>query len=230
MKRSSIHSQQKGPKCNVWVWSQKQNDLGSLQGQNIQHHSNPSLCPKHCCQNCWTWPVLWRPTALSRTNTKKRCLFHHRESKYKGKNSRDTQNNKQVWPVPFSCSVASNSLWPHGMKQTKSPCSSPTLWVYSNSCPLSWWRHPTISSSVVPFSSCFQSFPASGSFQMNQLFASGGQSIGVSASASVLPINIQEWFLLGLTGLISLQSKGLSRVFSNTTVQKHQFVGAQLSL
>ena len=102
--------------------------------------------------------------------------------------------------------------------------------VYSNSCPLSWWCHPTISSSVVPFFSCLQSFPASGSFQMSQLLATGGQSIGVSASASVLPMNIQDWLPLGWTGLISLQPKGLSRVFSNTTVQKHQFFSVQLSL
>ena len=109
-------------------------------------------------------------------------------------------------------------------------CPSSTSRVYSDSCPLSRWCHPTISSSVVPFSSCPQSFPASGSFQMSQLFASGGQSIGVSASASVLPKNIQDWFPLGWTGLISLQSKGLSRVFSKTTVQKYQFFGTQLSL
>ena len=100
----------------------------------------------------------------------------------------------------------------------------------SNSCSLSWWCHPTISSSVVPFSSCLQSFPASGSFLVTQFFASGGQSIGASVSASVLPVNIQDWFSLELTGLISLQSKGLSRIFSNTTVQKHQFFGTQLSL
>ena len=108
-------------------------------------------------------------------------------------------------------------------------CPSLTPKAYSNSCPLSWWCHPTISSSAVPFSSRLQSFPASGSFQMSQLFASGGQSIGVSASASVLPMNIQDWLPLGWTGRISLQSKGLSRVFSNTTVQKHQFFGTQLS-
>ena len=107
---------------------------------------------------------------------------------------------------------------------------SPTPGPYSNSCPLSWWGHPTISSSVVPFSSCPQSLPASGSFPMSQLFTWGGQSIGVSASASVLPMNIQDWFSLGWMGWISLQSKGLSRVFSNTTVQKHQFFGTQLSL
>ena len=109
-------------------------------------------------------------------------------------------------------------------------CPSPTPGTYSNSCLLSWWCHPTITSSVVPFSSCPQSFPASGSFQMSQFFASGGQSIGVSASASVLPVNNQDWFPLGWTDLISLQSKGLSRVFSNTTLQKHQFFGIQLSL
>ena len=113
---------------------------------------------------------------------------------------------------------------------TRPPCPSPTPGVYSNSCPLSHWCHPTISSSVIPFSSHFQSFPASGSFQMNQFFTSGGQSIEVSASTSVLPMNIQDWFPLGWTGWIPLQSKGLSRVFSNITVQKHQFFSAQLSL
>ena len=127
----------------------------------------------------------------------------------------------------FSHSVLSNSLWPHVLQHT-SP--SPTPGVYSNSCPSSQWCHPIISSSVVSFSSCPQSFPASGSFQMSQFFASGGQSIGVSASASVLPVNIQDWFPPGWTGWISLQSKGLSRVFSNITVQKHQLFGTQLSL
>jgi len=117
--------------------------------------------------------------------------------------------------VQFSVSVVSDSLRPHGLQHT-APCSSPTPGVYSNSCPLSWWCHPTISSSVIPFSSCLQSFPASGSFQMSQFFALGGQRIGVSASASVLQMNIQNWFPLGLTGWISLQSKRLSRVFSNT--------------
>ena len=129
----------------------------------------------------------------------------------------------------FSCSVLSNSLWPHELQHTRPPCSSPTPRVYPNSYPLNWWCHPTISSSVIPFSSCPQSFPGSGSFQMSQLFASGGQSIGASASASVLPMNIQDWSPLGWTGWISLQSKGLLRVFSNTTVQKHQFFGAQPS-
>ena len=121
------------------------------------------------------------------------------------------------------------TLWPHGLQHARPPCPSPTPRVYSNSCPLSWWCHPTISSSVVPFSSCPQSFPASEFFQMSQFFASGGQHTGVSASTSVLPMNIQAWFPLGWTIWISLQSNGLSRVFSNTTVQKHQFCGAQPS-
>ena len=130
----------------------------------------------------------------------------------------------------FSCSVVSDSLWPHGLQHARPPCPSPTPGVYWNSCPLSRWHHPTISSSIVPFSSCPQSFPASGSFPMSQLFASHGQSIGASASASVPPMYTQDWSPLGWTGWISLQSKGLLRVFSNTTVQKHQFFGAQLSL
>ena len=122
--------------------------------------------------------------------------------------------------VHFSHLVMSNSLWLHGLQHARFPCLSPTPGVNSNSCPLSRWCHPTISSSVAPVSSCLQSFPS-----MSQFFASGGQSIGASASASVLPMNIQDWFPLGWTGLISLQSKELSRVFFNTTVQKHQFFG-----
>ena len=129
--------------------------------------------------------------------------------------------------VQFSRSVMSNSLRPHGLHRL--PCPSPTLGAYSNSCPSRRWCHPTISSSIVPFSSLLQSFPASGSFPMSQFFASGGQSIGVSASASVPPVNSQDWSPLGWTGWISLQSKGLSRVFSNTTVQKHQFFSTQIS-
>ena len=131
--------------------------------------------------------------------------------------------------VQFSHSVVSDSLWPHRLQHSRPPCPSPTPRVYSNSCPLSQWCHPTISSSVIPFSSRFQSFPASGSFQMSQFFTSGGQSIGVSASASVLPMNIQGWSPLGWTNWISLQSKRPSRVFSNTTVQKHQFFATQIS-
>ena len=131
--------------------------------------------------------------------------------------------------VQFSRSVLSDSLWPHESQHARPPCPSPTPGVYSNPCPSSRWCHPAISSSVIPFSSCPQSLPASGSFPMSQLFAWGGQSIGVSASASVLLLNTQDWSPLGWTGWISLQSKGLSRVFSNTTIQKHQFFSAQLS-
>ena len=130
----------------------------------------------------------------------------------------------------FSQSVVSNSLWLHGLQHLRLPCSSPSTGACSNSCPLSQWCHPIILSSIIPFSSYPQSFPASGSFLMSWLFTSGGQSIGASASASVLPMNIQDWFPLGLTGLIFLQSKGLSRVSSNNTVQKRQFFSAQTSL
>ena len=150
-------------------------------------------------------------------------FMHHTCNKYSIYNCSNFQ-------FQFSHSVVSDSLWPHGLQHTRPPCLSPTPRVYSNSCPLSQWCHPTISSFVIPFSFCFQSFPASGSFPMSQVFPSGGQSIGVLASASVLSMNIQDWFPLGRTGLISLHSKGLSRVFSNTTVQKHQFFGTQLSL
>ena len=136
-----------------------------------------------------------------------------------------THNLKNISPhtgsvsVQFNCSVVSNPLWPHGLQHTRPACRSPTPGVYPNTSPLSRWYHPTISSSVIPVSSSLQSFPASGSFKMIQLFASSGQSIGVSASTSVLPMNIQDWFPLGWTGWISLKSKRLSRVFSNTTVQ-----------
>ena len=136
------------------------------------------------------------------------------------------------WLVQFS-SVQSlshwDSLWPHESQPARPPCPSPTPGVYTNSCPSNRCCHPAISSSVIPFSSCPQSLPASGSFPMSQVFAWGGQSTGVSASASVLPMNTQDWSPLGWTAWISLQSKGLSRVFSNTTVQKHQLFGAQLS-
>ena len=128
----------------------------------------------------------------------------------------------------FSPSVASDSVRPHGLRHARPPCLSLTPGAYSNSCPSRWWCHPTISSFVVPFSSCLHSFSASESFQMSQFFAWGGQSTGVSGSASVLPMNIQDWAPLGWTGWISLQSKRLSRVFSKITVQKHQFSDAQL--
>ena len=142
----------------------------------------------------------------------------------------DDLHRYQFSSVHFNLSVVSDSLQPHEPQHARPPCPSPTPGVHPNSCPLSRWCHPTISSSVVLFSSCLQSFPASGSFQMSQLFTSGGQSIGVSALTSVLPENTQDWFLLGWTGWISLQSRGLSRVFSNTTVQKYTVLSAQLSL
>ena len=129
-----------------------------------------------------------------------------------------------------SVTQLSLTLQSHGLQHARLPCPSPTPKAYSNSCPLSRWCHPTISSSVIPFASCLQSFSTSGSFPRSQFFASGGQSIGVSASPSVLKMNIQDWFPLGLTGWISLQAKGLSKVFSNTTTQKHQSFSAQLSL
>ena len=136
-----------------------------------------------------------------------------------------------MWQILlFSHFIMFDSLRPHELQHAGPPCPSPTPGVYPNSYPLSLWCHPTISSSVIPFSSCPQSFPTSGSFQASQLFTSGGQSIGVSASASVLPMNIQGWFPLGLTSLISLWSKGLSGVFSSTTVWKHQFFITQPSL
>ena len=143
------------------------------------------------------------------------------------------QYQLQVFPlqsVQFSRSVMSDSLWPHELQHARPPCPSPTPGVHSDSRPLSQWCHPAMSSSVIPFSSCPQSLPASGSFPMSQLFTWGGQSTTVSALASFLPKNSQDWSPLEWTGWISLQSKGLTRVFSNTTVQKHQFFGAQLSL
>ena len=139
-------------------------------------------------------------------------------------NSLDTTSS-----VQFSCSVVSNSLWPHGLQHARPPCPSPTPRVYSNSCPLSQWYHPTISPSVVPLLLLPSIFPSIRVFSNESLFTWGGQSIGVSASISVLPMDSQDWSLLGWTGWISLQSKGLSRVFSNTTVQKHQFFSTQLS-
>ena len=135
----------------------------------------------------------------------------------------------RISSAQFSRSVVSDSLRPHELQHSRPPCPSSAPGVHSNSCPLSRWCHTTSSSSVIPFSSCLQSFPTSGSFQMSSLFVSDGQNIGVSASTSDLPMSTQDWFPLGWTGWISLQSKGLSRVFSNTTVQKHQFFGAQFS-
>ena len=146
------------------------------------------------------------------------------------KRSERQRRKGKITSVQFSSSVMSDSLWPHGLQHVRLPCPSPTPRACSNSCPLSWWCQQSMSSSVTPFSSFPQSFPASGSFPMSRFFTSSGQVIGVSALALVLPVNIQDWFPLGWTGLISLLSKGLSRVFSSTTVQKHQFFGIQPSL
>ena len=146
------------------------------------------------------------------------------------KESPNTQLNHKTRMLLSSCQVMSDSLWPHGIQHPRFPCPLLSPRVCSNSCPLSQWCHPTKSPSVTRFSSCSQYFPASGSFQVSQLFESGGQSTGVSASTSVPPMNTQDWSPLGWTGWISLQSKGLSRVFSNTAVQKHLFFSVQLSL
>ena len=170
-----------------------------------------------------TWKAPGRTWSYQVCRSNRRCLTLKIRGLF--------ENNKivsRICSVQFSRSVMSDSLWPYGLQHARPPCPSPTPGVYSNSCPLSRWCHPDISSSFFPFS-CPQSLPASGSFPMSQLFTWGGQSIGVSVSASVLPMNTQDWSPLGWTGWISLQSKGLSRVFSNTTVQKHQFFGAQLS-
>ena len=168
------------------------------------------------------FPLLEKNAKISRSWQLFWCKSKGRDEKFR--------NNHKFMSVQFSRSVVSDSLRPHESQHTRPPCPSPTPRVYSNSCPSCRWCHPAISSSVVPFSSCPQSLPASGSFPMSQLFTSGGQSIVVSASASVLPGDTQDWSPLGWTGWISLQSKGLSRVFSNTTVQKHQFFATQLSL
>ena len=175
-------------------------DLGSIPGSEDPLEKEMAA---HCSVLAWKIPWMEEPGGLQSTGT---------------------QRGVHDWATYVQFSRL------HESQHTGPPCPSPTPRAYSNSCPLSWWCHPTISSSVLPFSSCPQSFPASGSFQMSQLFTSGGQSIGASASTSVLPMNAQDWFPLGWTGWISLQSKGLSRVFSNTTVQKPQLFGAQLSL
>ena len=182
-----------------------------------------------CC-----WPLRYRWNYLQGRNKDIDVETRHVDTGEKGKGRANWESSidiatLQFNSVQFSRSVVSDSLWPHESQHARPPCPSPNPGVHSNSRPWSWWCHPAISSSVTPFSSCPQSFPASESFLMSQLFAWGGQSTGVSASASFLPKNTQGCSPLEWTGWISLQSKGLSRVFSNTTVQKHQFFGAQLS-
>ena len=197
-------------------------ESSSLPPHELQHarlrcpSPTPGACPKSC-------PSSWWPHPLSSTSPPAFSLTQHQVP------FQWVSSSHQFSSVQFSRSVVSDSLRPRESQHTRPPCPSPTPGVHSNSSPSSGWCHPTISSSVVPFSSRLQSCPASGSFPISQFFTSG-QSTGVSASTSVLSVNIQSWFPLGWTGWISLQSKGLSKVFSNTTVQKHQFFGTQLSL
>ena len=176
--------------------------------QNSIHKSNVMLASRKISQPCWLTPSFWKSIVYKMGLS---FIPWHLQLYYSGH-------------LLFSCSVVSD------FQHARLPCLSPSPRACSNSCPLSRWCHPTILSSVVPFSSCLPSFPGSGSFPMSRFFASGGQSTRASASASVLPMNIQGWFPLGLTGFISMQFKGLSRVFSNTTVQKHQFFSTQHSL
>ena len=193
----------------------------------MYHMGYPQGVPTSLILFYFSSPSLWRSlhvSQLKRNNTMKQNVKQRFYDTWSSK-----YNWRRIHTVQFSHSVMSDSLRPHEPQHTRPPCPSPTPRVHPNPCPSTQWCHPAISSSVVPFSSCPQSFPASGSFPMSQLFASGGQSIGVSASTSVLPMNTQDWSPLGWTGWISLQSNRLSRVFSNTTVQKHQFFSTQLS-
>ena len=202
-----------------WQWAEGVREREAASGETVLAHESIQMPMREVNLRVTTW--LSNPTPreiLKRCNSTPRYMFQ--------------KNWKQIFKnssVQFSCSVVSDSLRPHESQHARPPCPSPTPGAYPDSCPSSPWCHPAVSSSVVPFSSCPQSFPASGSFPISQLFAWSGQSTGLSASASVLPMNTQDWSPLGWTGWISLQSKGLSRVFSNTTVQKHQFFGAQLS-
>ena len=179
-------------------------------------------------------PILWLPDTKSWHIVKDldagKDWGQRRRGQQRMRGLNGITNSVDMLLLLFSGSIMSSSLWSHGLQHARLSCPSPPPRACSNSCPLSLWCHPTILSSVVPFSSCLQSFAASGSLLMSRLFSSGGQSIGVSTSASVLSMNTQDWFPLGLTDLISLLFKGLSRVFSNTTVQKHQFFSTQPSL
>ena len=203
--------------------------LWKVEGHQVEYNVITDKMNRHLLTR-----LFFRLQGLIRSNCNRKKWKYPRETRTCGHSNYKPWDasglHLQACSVQFSHSVVSDSLRPHEPQQARPPCPSPTPGVHPNPCPLSWWCHPTILSSVVPFSSCPQSFPASGSFQISQLFASGGQSIGVSASTSVLPMNTQDWSPLGWTVWISLPSKGLSRVFSNTTVQKHQFFVTQLSL
>ena len=217
---------------NVWNWKVKVKSLSRVRlfvtPWTAAHQAPPSMGFSR--QEYWSGVPLPSPPgpivlskSSKKTETHSSYIMHFYQSIWVI--SKKTNVTIRLWPikgffssVQFNYSVMSDSLWPHGLQHPRLPCPSPTLKAYTNSDLSSQWYHPTISSSVIPFSSCFQSFPASGSFRMSWFFTSGGQNIGVSASASVLPMNIQDWFPLRWTGWISLQSRGLSRVFSNTTV------------
>ena len=214
------------PRCMACSLLTKDNcccSFNSLQPQGLQHARPPCPSPSpEVCPSSYSLHQQWHP-AISSSD----ALFSFYSQSFP---TSGTFPMRQLFALVISFAQSFPTLWPHGLQHARPPCPSPTPGVYSNSCALSRWCHPTISSSAVPFSSHLQSFPASGSFPMSWFFKSGGQSIGISASTSVLRKNIQGWFPSGWTRWISLQSNGLSRVFSNTTVQKHQFFSAQLSL
>ena len=211
-----------------WFMSKRNVSLTVLEARNARsgcHHGQVLLRVPFFFADYY--PLLYSHILTSLWSRKRRSKCSH--DSYKGTNPIHEEATL-LTSVQFSRSVVSDSLWPHGLKHARLPCPSPTSGACSNSCPSSQWCHPTISSSVVPFSSCLQSFPVSGSFPMSQFFTSGSQSLGVLASTSVLPVNTQDWFPLGWTSWISLQSKGLLRVFSKIKIQKHQFFGTQFSL
>ena len=193
-----------------WLWSEESANTRRLWGEKVREINTPISCSSLSQISYWYFPLAMPPESRGLRS----LLIQFKQTSASSSTSR-------ISLVQFSHSVISDSSRPHKLLYTRPPCPSTTPRSCSNSCPLSGWCHPTISSSVVPFSSCLQPFPASGAFPMSQFFILGGQSIGVSASASVLPMNIQDWFSLGLTCLISFQAKGLTRVFSNPTVQKH---------
>ena len=211
-------SQQLSLNCNastnILGWS----SLSSLPSSVFSNHFFPLFSVSHFVLSLWNYTFLFSFILNILAIVLSSCLL----------NRPPFSSQIHSYQYQFSCLVLSDSLQPHGLQHIRPPCPSPTPRIYSNSCTLSWWYHPTISSSAIPFSSSLQSSPAAGSFPMSQLFTSG-QRIGVSASASDRPMNIQDWFPLGWTGWIALQSKGLSRVFSDTTIQKHQFFSFQHS-